>query len=483
MTIKTRRLGRTNWDIAEIGFGAWAIGGSWGDVNEADARASVHAALDAGMTFIDTADVYGDGRSERIIRDVLRERRGEKPIVATKAGRRLSPHLAEGYTKANLEAFVDRSLTNLGVDALDLVQLHCPPTEVYYRPEVFGAMDDLVAAGKIRFCGVSVEKVEEALKALAFPNVSTVQIIFNMLRHRPAELLFPQAMAQDVGVIVRVPLASGMLTGKMRRNSTFAADDHRHFNRHGEAFDVGETFSGVPFDVALEMVEDLRTLVPGDVSMAQYALRCILMEEAVSVVIPGAKNREQATRTRRPAPCLRFPPTSWTRCGNSMVSVLPRTCISVGSSIADSQPHRIEYGWKTGQRRSRTFLPGSFLHGILLKAAITPSLYWRTTALLGGGVGWASRRTPMLRGFSIAQLPSTRKRSPRSLCSAANTVAFCCSKRGLGIGTDMACRSPTTSVKAKPSALMPSVWSSWSSAKPVARQMFSAFESLGQSGF
>lgn len=295
MTIKTRRLGRTNWNVSEIGFGAWAIGGSWGDVKEADARASVHAALDAGMTFIDTADVYGDGRSERIIRDVLRERGGERPIVATKAGRRLSPHVAEGYTKANLEAFVDRSLTNLGVDALDLVQLHCPPTEVYYRPEVFGAMDDLVAAGKIRFYGVSVEKVEEALKALAFPNVSTVQIIFNMFRHRPAELFFPQAMARDVGVIVRVPLASGMLTGKMRRDSTFAADDHRHFNRHGEAFDVGETFSGVPFEVALETVEHLRTLVPGDVSMAQYALSWILMEEAVSVVIPGAKNREQAT--------------------------------------------------------------------------------------------------------------------------------------------------------------------------------------------
>ena len=295
MTIATRRLGRTNWKISEIGFGAWAIGGSWGDVDEADARASVHAALDAGMTFIDTADVYGDGRSERIIRDVLKERGGERPIVATKAGRRLNPHVAEGYTKANLEAFVDRSLSNLGVDALDLVQLHCPPTEVYYRPEVFGAMDDLVAAGKIRFYGVSVEKVEEALKALAFENVSTVQIIFNMFRHRPADLFFPEAVRRDVGVIVRVPLASGVLTGKMGRDSTFAADDHRNFNRHGEAFDVGETFSGVPFEVALEAVEELRALIPGKASMAQFALRWILMEEAVSVVIPGAKNRDQAT--------------------------------------------------------------------------------------------------------------------------------------------------------------------------------------------
>ncbi|MGP4691465.1 aldo/keto reductase [Agrobacterium cavarae] len=295
MTIQTRRLGRTDWNISEIGFGAWAIGGSWGDVDESDAKASVHAALDSGMTFIDTADVYGDGRSERIIRDVLKERGGDRPIVATKAGRRLSPHVADGYIKANLEAFVDRSLTNLGVEALDLVQLHCPPTEVYYRPEVFGAMDYLVSAGKIRFYGVSVEKVEEALKAIAFPNVSTVQIIFNMFRHRPADLFFSEAKRRDVGVIVRVPLASGMLTGKMGKDSAFAADDHRNFNRHGEAFDVGETFSGVPYDVALEAVEELRALVPSNVTMAQFALRWILMEEAVSVVIPGAKNRDQAT--------------------------------------------------------------------------------------------------------------------------------------------------------------------------------------------
>ncbi|OLP62759.1 aldo/keto reductase [Xaviernesmea oryzae] len=294
MTITTRRLGRTNWNVSEIGFGAWAIGGSWGDVDEADARASVHAALDAGMTFIDTADVYGDGRSERIIRDVLKERGGQRPVVATKAGRRLSPHSADGYTRANLEAFIDRSLANLGVDALDLVQLHCPPTDVYYRPEVFGAMDDLVAAGKIRFYGVSVEKVEEALKAIVFPNVSTVQIIFNMFRHRPADLFFPEAARRDVGVIVRVPLASGMLTGKMGRNTTFAADDHRNFNRHGDAFDVGETFSGVPFEVALDAVEELRALIPGDASLAQFALRWILMEDAVSVVIPGAKSRDQA---------------------------------------------------------------------------------------------------------------------------------------------------------------------------------------------
>lgn len=294
MAIRERRFGRTGWDVSEIGFGAWAIGGSWGDVGEADAKAALNAALDAGMTFIDTADVYGDGRSERIIRDTLKERGGQRPIVATKAGRRLSPHVAEGYTRRNLEAFVDRSLVNLGVETLDLVQLHTPPIAAFYRPEIFAAMDDLVAAGKIRFYGVSVEKVEEGLKAIEYPNVVSVQIIYNMFRQRPAELFFKEAARRNIGVIVRVPLASGLLTGKLSASSQFAADDHRQFNRHGEAFDMGETFSGVPYDVALGAVEALRDLVPGGVTMAQFALRWILMEDAVSVVIPGAKNPAQA---------------------------------------------------------------------------------------------------------------------------------------------------------------------------------------------
>ena len=289
-----RRFGRTGREVSEIGFGAWAIGGSWGDVSEAAAKAALHAALDAGVDFIDTADVYGDGRSERIIRDVLAERGGERPMVATKAGRRLSPHVAEGYTRANLEGFIDRSLANLGVDSLDLVQLHCPPTEVYDRPEVFDALDRLVEAGKLRHYGVSVETIEEASKAIAHPNVASVQIIYNLFRQRPAERLFGEARARVVAVIVRVPLASGMLTGKMSAASTFAADDHRNFNRHGEAFDVGETFSGVPYDVALEAVDALRDLVPGGATMAQFALRWILMEAAVSTVIPGAKDRSQA---------------------------------------------------------------------------------------------------------------------------------------------------------------------------------------------
>jgi aryl-alcohol dehydrogenase-like predicted oxidoreductase len=280
-----RKFGRTGRTVSEVGFGAWAIGGSWGDVSEGDARAALHAALDTGTTFIDTADVYGDGRSERIIADVLKERGGERPFVATKAGRRLSPHVADGYNAENLTAFVD---------SLDLVQLHCPPTEVFYRPEVFEALDAMVAAGKIKNYGVSVEKVEEALKAIEYPGVVSVQIIYNIFRQRPAGLFFREAKARDVAVIVRVPLASGLLTGKMSKDTAFAADDHRAFNRNGEAFDKGETFAGVPYDLALEAVDELRGLVPQDVTMAQFALRWILMQEAVTTVIPGAKNAAQA---------------------------------------------------------------------------------------------------------------------------------------------------------------------------------------------
>ena len=288
-----RELGRTGWQVSEVSFGAWAIGGSWGSVDDKESITALHKALDLGVNFIDTADVYGDGHSERLIAGVLKERR-EEIIVATKAGRRLDPHTADGYNDANLTRFAERSLRNLDTDCLDLVQLHCPPTEVYYRPEVFGAMDDLVRAGKIRYYGVSVEKVEEALKAIEYPNVQTVQIIFNMFRHRPAELFFAQAQRRKVGILARVPLASGLLTGKMTPQSAFAADDHRAFNRFGEAFDMGETFSGVNFRVGLEAVEELRPLVPPGATMAQLALRWILMFDAVSCVIPGAKRPSQA---------------------------------------------------------------------------------------------------------------------------------------------------------------------------------------------
>src|SRR5512142_937236 len=221
-----RALGRTGWNVSAISFGAWAIGGTWGDVKDEESLAALRRALDLGVNFFDTADVYGDGRSERLFARLRKERR-EPFYVATKAGRRLDPHVAAGFNKTNLTAFVERSLKNLEVEALDLLQLHCPPTEVYYMPGVFGILDDLVKAGKLRFYGVSVEKVEEALKAVEFPNVQTVQIIFNIFRQRPAELFFRQAEMHKVGILARVPLASGILTGKMSRNTNFSDDDHR----------------------------------------------------------------------------------------------------------------------------------------------------------------------------------------------------------------------------------------------------------------
>ncbi len=288
-----RELGRTGYNVSAASFGAWAIGGTWGAVDDAESLAALHKAIDLGVNFIDTADVYGDGHSERLIAQILKDRR-EEIIVATKAGRRLNPHVAAGYNRENLTAFIERSLKNLDVEALDLVQLHCPPTEVYYMPETFGVLDDLVRAGKIRYYGVSVEKVEEAIKAIEFPNVQTVQIIFNIFRQRPADLFFKLAQEKQVGILARVPLSSGMLTGKMSKKSSFEADDHRQFNREGAAFDKGETFSGVDYDLSLQAVEELRPLVPEGWTMAQFALRWILMHPAVSCVIPGAKRPAQA---------------------------------------------------------------------------------------------------------------------------------------------------------------------------------------------
>ena len=289
-----RELGRTGWKVSEISFGAWAIGGAWGDVDDRESLAALNRAIELGVNFIDTADVYGDGRSERLVAQVLRDHPGQRIYVATKAGRRLPKQVVEGYSRENLTAWVDRSLKNLGTDTIDLLQLHCPPQEVYYRPEVFGILDDLVAAGKLRHYGVSVEKVEEAVKAVEFPGVQSVQIIFNMFRLRPAERFFPLALEKRVGILARVPLASGLLTGKMKPDSQFATDDHRNFNRHGEAFDVGETFSGVPYDVGLAAVEELRKLAPADATMTQLALRWILMFDAVTCAIPGAKRPSQA---------------------------------------------------------------------------------------------------------------------------------------------------------------------------------------------
>ncbi|AMX97786.1 MULTISPECIES: aldo/keto reductase [Mesorhizobium] len=292
--MQARKFGRTGTSVSEVGFGSWAIGAAWGEVNDDDAVAALHAALDAGVTFIDTADVYGDGRSEKLIARVMKERGGERPFIATKAGKRLPSQTVEGFNQKNLADWVDRSLKYLEADTLDLVQLHCPLTDLYYHPEVFERLDRLVEQGKIRNYGVSVERVEEALKAMQYPGVVSVQIIFNAFRQRPAELFFDQAKKHDVAIIARVPLASGLLSGKFKADTKFETTDHRLFNRNGEAFDVGETFSGVPYEVGLAAVERIRPMVSGNTTMAKFALRWILMFDAVSVVIPGARNPTQA---------------------------------------------------------------------------------------------------------------------------------------------------------------------------------------------
>lgn len=288
-----RRLGTTDMNVATISFGAWAIGGTWGPVQDDESLAALNKAIDLGVNFIDTADVYGDGRSERLIARLRRERPHDTIYVATKAGRRLAKQTPEGYNRENLTAWVERSLQNLEVEALDLLQLHCPHPQVYDMPEVFGVLDDLVKAGKLRYYGISVETVDEALRGIRHPNVQSVQIIFNMFRLKPAEEFFPAAKARKVGILARVPLASGLLTGKLTRQSTFAADDHRNFNRHGESFDKGETFSGVPYDLGLDAVEALRKLLPPGMSMTQFALRWILEFDAVTCAIPGAKTPQQ----------------------------------------------------------------------------------------------------------------------------------------------------------------------------------------------
>jgi aryl-alcohol dehydrogenase-like predicted oxidoreductase len=296
-----RRLGRTDISASVISFGAWAIGGSWGAVDDAESMRALHASVDAGVNFIDTADVYGDGRSERLVARLRRERPGETIWVATKAGRRLPQQTCEGYSRANLTEWIDRSLQNLEMDAVDLLQLHCPPSAVYHRHDVFGLLDEFVTAGKVRYYGVSVETVEEAFAAMQHPNVQSIQIIFNMFRTKPAERVLGEAQRHGIGILARVPLASGLLTGKLRRDTTFAADDHRSFNREGQAFDKGETLSGVPYEAGLEAVERLRPLVPQGATLAQLALRWILMFDAVTCAIPGARNPSQALENARAA--------------------------------------------------------------------------------------------------------------------------------------------------------------------------------------
>ena len=307
-----RRLGKTGREVSAIGFGAWAIGADWGIVDDAESLRALHAAADAGMTLIDTADVYGDGRSEKVIGKFLRERSGERFFVATKMGRRVPLDLAQ-YTPEAFRAWVDRSRDNLHVDRLDLVQLHCLPTDIYYRPEIFAALDELVVSGAIANYGVSVERVEEGLKAIEYPGVASVQIIFNMLRQRPAAHFLSEAKRRDVGVLARVPMASGLLTGKMSKQTAFDAADHRSYNRHGEAFDVGETFAGVDYDAGLAFVEELRSLVPAGATMAQMALRWILMFDGVTAAIPGAKSPEQAKANAAAADLAAIPPATLER--------------------------------------------------------------------------------------------------------------------------------------------------------------------------
>jgi len=296
--MKYRRLGKTGFEVSEVSLGTWQLGEGWGSVSEKEAVRVLETAINSGVNFFDTADVYGDGRSERIIAQVLGAR-SEKIYVATKAGRRLQPHTADGYNKKNLTEFVERSLINLKREVLDLLQLHCPPTEVYYRSEVFSALDQLKQAGKILHYGVSVEKVEEAIKATEFQGAATVQIIFNIFRQRPAELFFPLARKRNIGILVRLPLASGLLSGKINKETRFAADDHRSYNRFGERFDRGETFSGVDLEVAFDAVEQIRRHLPAGVSMAAFAMRWILQYPEVSCVIPGARNELQAAENAR----------------------------------------------------------------------------------------------------------------------------------------------------------------------------------------
>ena len=301
-----RDLGSTGMKVSAVSLGTWAIGGMWGNVEDSESLQALEKALDLGVNFFDTADVYGDGRSEKLLAE-LKKRHGDSIYIATKAGRQLDPHTAERYTPENIRGFIEDSLKRLETDALDLLQLHCPPTEVYYNPELFDALDGMVKEGKLLHYGVSVEKVEEAVKAIEFPGVETVQIIFNMFRLRPAELFFKLAKQRNVGILARVPLASGLLTGKMSRNSTFSKNDHRNFNRHGEMFDVGETFSGVDFEKGLAAVEELKEICPDEMSLPQFALRWILMFEEVSCAIPGAKRPSQAEENIRAAD---FPPLS-----------------------------------------------------------------------------------------------------------------------------------------------------------------------------
>ncbi|MBN1524699.1 MAG: aldo/keto reductase [Spirochaetales bacterium] len=288
-----RLLGKTGLNISEVSLGTWQVGGTWGtSFNEINAKKILHAAIDKGINFIDTADVYGNGLSEKMTGEVIKTR-SENVYIATKCGRKISPHTSAGYTPKALQKYVEDSLKNMKIECIDLIQLHCPPTEVYYRPEIFELFDRLREEGKIKHLGVSVEKIEEAIKAIDYPNVSTVQIIFNMFRHRPKELFFKLAKEKNIGIIARVPLASGLLSGKITPETKFDEKDHRMFNRDGGSFDKGETFSGVDLADGFKAVKELQKIFPDNATLAQWAIKWILMFPEISCVIPGASRQEQ----------------------------------------------------------------------------------------------------------------------------------------------------------------------------------------------
>ena len=291
--MKFREFSDLGWRVSEIGLGCWAIGSEWGEVSPEDARETLKTSLDNGVNFFDTADVYGDGRSEKFVGELLKET-SEKIFVATKSGRRLNPHTSDGYNLKNIEEYIDRSLLNLGIDCIDLLQLHCPPPETCSRKETYKMMDEIVKKGKIAHYGVSVETISEAMDAIQYPNVKSIQIIFNIFRQKPAEVFFKEAANKNVGIIARVPLASGLLTGKMKKDSSFPQNDHRNYNINGDAFDVGETFSGVNYLKGIDAVEKLKKLIPDNFTLTDLALKWILMHKEVTVVIPGAKNKQQA---------------------------------------------------------------------------------------------------------------------------------------------------------------------------------------------
>ncbi len=290
--MRYRKFSNLGWNVSEIGLGCWAIGGNWVDVSENEAEAVLKEALDNGVNFFDTADVYGDGRSEKFIGKFIKST-SEKIFVATKTGLRVRPHTPDGYNLKNIEEFIDRSLINLGVDCIDLIQLHCPPPEICSKKETYEMMDEMVKKGKIAYYGVSVFNLSEAMDAIQFPNVKSIQLVFNIFRQKPVAVFFKEAKKRNIGIIARGPLASGLLTGTIDQDTKFTPNDHRNYNRNGKAFDVGDTFSGVNFKKGLEAVEKLKDLLPDNFSLTDLAIKWILMHDEVSVVIPGATNKLQ----------------------------------------------------------------------------------------------------------------------------------------------------------------------------------------------